>query len=426
MRREQARMVVLIVVAVHALPAVALTWLLLQSDGGSPPSSHSPSPRKPEGAASLPKMGPPKPAPPPQEAAPKTAPVKKEQVILRETVVLPTLDTPIPAGKSAVWCASFQMAWDRLREDFVREPIRLKGADEAVDRLNRSPFPVAAIASSNVYAVAGRYEDGILKKVREEMARRFPAAKLPLLEGPKEGVLAFAYLQSKVPFPVPYGNHPGGIEFRDSSGHSRRVAGFGFRALRRSDQAWETLEQFEKQLKILHVEVNDKEQPKTFVIDPCQGGSPDQIVLARMERKSTLGTTVASVEKAIESFPRESEYRVFIPGDQVWMPALSLDLEHRFRELEGRQFVNERERGHFLTTAIQTVRFKFDANGAELDSVGLLRKAKSDDRSPQNLTFDRPFLLYVKKRGGKQPFLVMWIDNSGLMQPKDLPPPVDD
>jgi hypothetical protein len=41
---------------------------------------------------------------------------------------------------------------------------------------------------------------------------------------------------------------------------------------------------------------------------------------------------------------------------------------------------------------------------------------KSADRSPQNLTFDRSFLIYAKKRDGKQPFLVMWIDNSGLMQ----------
>src|SRR5438552_18000947 len=34
---------------------------------------------------------------------------------LRQTAIVPTLDTPVPEGKSAVWCASFQLAWDRLK-----------------------------------------------------------------------------------------------------------------------------------------------------------------------------------------------------------------------------------------------------------------------------------------------------------------------
>ena len=38
---------------------------------------------------------------------------------LKQTAFVPTLDTPIPDGKSAVWCASFQLAWDKLKSDVV-------------------------------------------------------------------------------------------------------------------------------------------------------------------------------------------------------------------------------------------------------------------------------------------------------------------
>ncbi|HEV2950204.1 MAG TPA: hypothetical protein VGX70_22690, partial [Gemmataceae bacterium] len=34
---------------------------------------------------------------------------------LQQTIMVPTLDTPIPEGKSAIWCVSFQIAWNRLR-----------------------------------------------------------------------------------------------------------------------------------------------------------------------------------------------------------------------------------------------------------------------------------------------------------------------
>jgi hypothetical protein len=29
--------------------------------------------------------------------------------------------------------------------------------------------------------------------------------------------------------------------------------------------------------------------------------------------------------------------------------------------------------------------------------------------------FDRPFLVYMQKRGAEQPFFVMWVDNAELL-----------
>ncbi|HZT82935.1 MAG TPA: hypothetical protein VFA26_22075 [Gemmataceae bacterium] len=45
---------------------------------------------------------------------------------LERTVVLPTLDSPIPEGKSAIWCVSFQLAWNRLKDEVAREPMEKK------------------------------------------------------------------------------------------------------------------------------------------------------------------------------------------------------------------------------------------------------------------------------------------------------------
>lgn len=36
---------------------------------------------------------------------------------------------------------------------------------------------------------------------------------------------------------------------------------------------------------------------------------------------------------------------------------------------------------------------------------------------PRQMYFDRPFLIYVKKRGAEySPFFVMWVDNAELME----------
>jgi hypothetical protein len=53
---------------------------------------------------------------------------------LSQTAILPTLDTPIPGGKSAVWSASFQFAWNRLKSDVLKGPVVIRGAETMPER----------------------------------------------------------------------------------------------------------------------------------------------------------------------------------------------------------------------------------------------------------------------------------------------------
>src|SRR4051794_29008496 len=61
-----------------------------------------------------------------------TAPPKSfdgKSMDLAATVIVPTLDTPLPDGTNVIWCASFQAAWDRLKNDAAGEPLQLTTAD---------------------------------------------------------------------------------------------------------------------------------------------------------------------------------------------------------------------------------------------------------------------------------------------------------
>src|SRR5262245_61995271 len=42
---------------------------------------------------------------------------------LQRTAILPTLDSPIPGGKSAIWCISLQLAWNVLKDDVAGGPV---------------------------------------------------------------------------------------------------------------------------------------------------------------------------------------------------------------------------------------------------------------------------------------------------------------
>ena len=74
---------------------------------------------------------------------------------LKQSVIIPTLDTPIPEGKNVIWCASFPMAWDRLKNDVIGEPVRVANAEAVAERLNKAVVKDADLPDGSYYAAAG-------------------------------------------------------------------------------------------------------------------------------------------------------------------------------------------------------------------------------------------------------------------------------
>jgi hypothetical protein len=145
---------------------------------------------------------------------------------LRETVIVPTLDTPMPKGKNVIWCSSFELAWNRLRNDVVKEPVRIKGAESIANRLNASTASEADLMPESVFAAAGRTSDGIVERIRREMAERFPDHALPEF-GPDAAIIAYAYLKAAAEFTLPFFDNEDELAFADAAGKKTGVASFG-------------------------------------------------------------------------------------------------------------------------------------------------------------------------------------------------------
>jgi hypothetical protein len=86
------------------------------------------------------------------------------------------------------------------------------------------------------------------------------------------------------------------------------------------------------------------------------------------------------------------------------------EIDHRFDELIGKLVSNANPRMP-IVEAKQSIKFKLDRCGAILESEADIAAASI----PKMFIFDRPFLVYMKKRDCEQPFFVMWIDNAELL-----------
>ncbi len=342
---------------------------------------------------------------------------------LKQTAVVATLDCPLPEHKNVIWCSTFQMAWDKFKQDIIREPIQVGGAEELANRLNRAQFPAGNIEEKSYYAAAGFVKSGIIEQIQKGMSRRFPSEPRPVFDERYRklpGVaVAYAYLNVDVGFAHPYYSYDGAFRFDDSNGTRAEVTAFcAQNAVRAANH-----EQVRGQVEVLYDNQADSPETTEFAVDLCRDTKPYQVVLARVPRSNTLGEAARSVGDKIAQFKNDPNYktlRAVRPADTLIVPDVLYKLTHHFEELLGKQVTNMGgPEPTLIFEAMQRIDFTLSRTGVVLKSEArFATTTKSRDLdTPRHLHFDRPFLIYVKKReADATPFFIMWVDNAELMK----------
>ncbi len=333
---------------------------------------------------------------------------------LEQTVIVPTLDSPCPKNKNIIWCSSFQLAWNEIRDDVIGEPIDVVGAEEIAARLNSAEQSDADLEPESFYAAAGRVKDGIVGKIQKDMATKFPSQPVPDLDitNVPDGIISYSYLTANVPFRHPYRQVKDEFIFTDSNGLETDVGAFG---------AWGFQSDCIEQPEILYYyedfnEANYNLRLKEYAIDLCRYSEPYQVVAAVVEPKETLEETLEYVLNKIvekEENSQSDDIDLLDDVDVLMVPEMFWEIDHRFEELIGKM-INNANPPMPIIEAKQTIKLKLDRYGVVLESSARIVVFAI----PRRFIFNRPFLIYVKKRERQQPFFVMWIDNAELLNKK--------
>jgi prepilin-type processing-associated H-X9-DG protein len=345
---------------------------------------------------------------------------------LEQTCVVATMDCPMPEYKNVIWCGTFQIAWDKFKNNIIGESIQLIGVDELDDRLNNNEFSPENLVPGSYYAAAGFVTNGIIEQIQKEMAKRFPSEPTPVFdkryyELPLASA-AYAFLSVNAGFKYPFYTNNRKFTFQDSNGILTEVTSFRDR----TELSDPDTENVREQVDILHYEYVQQGNSDTFAVDLCKYANPYQVVLARLSRHETLSETLSEVQKKIYEFKKDPNHEVLHklrPIDSLIVPDVLYKLIHHFSELEDKRFANLKwqARNYFIFEAMQMVDFSLSRTGVILKSEARLGAGAGAPpprkEQPRHFHFDRPFLIYVKKRGPDySPFFVMWVDNAELLE----------
>jgi hypothetical protein len=327
---------------------------------------------------------------------------------LKATQVVPTLDTPIPAGKNAIWCASFLCAWRTLAENVAGEPLSMPGAKDLLASLNAAHDPRPDIPPAALCVAAGWKRNGIEEQIRKELALKFPAKQPPYLANlASNAIVAWSYLEAQLKFSIAYRQNPGPLAFADGSGRKTSVGSFGL------TPGADPFSPVRRQPGLLFQKGKPESGDFEFAIDLCLDSGPNQLIVGRISRPSTLAAALARIEQqakvpgsGVPAVPKR-----LTSTDYLLVPDMGWQIAHRFTELEGRPFTNSKLKGQRLDLAEQDILFRLDRTGVELKSEANL----AVNALPTNYSLDRPFLICMKQRGAPAPYFAMWVDNAELL-----------
>jgi hypothetical protein len=330
---------------------------------------------------------------------------------LQKTAILPTLDTPIVIGKNNIWCSSFQLAWNELKETVIQGPIEIEGAEKLSQRLSASKQSKTDLSGDSYYSNAGKISDGIAQKIKDDMAGQFPSVQIPEFS-PSDELVAYAYLETYLKFTKPFRQYETPLNFTGTDPNIKTpVKSFG---------VWGGYQRKYKplceQIDVLYCKLDESHNVIEYTLDLCKNTEPYQIIISTIESQITLEETITKVQAEIRDFEKSPDYnnlRKFDTTDILQVPEMFWKINHHFIELEDKIIANQNFQGLPISTAMQMISFRLDRSGVILKSESMIAAAAI----PRMFVLDRPFLLYLKKRNVEYPFFVMWIDNAELLTP---------
>jgi len=354
---------------------------------------------------------------------------------LKQTSVVATIDCPMPEHKNVIWCSTFQITWDKLKNEIIGEPIKVPKAAELAARLNQAEFSQGNLESESFYAAVGIVKEGIIEQIQRDMKTLFPFELVPVFDEldtlPKfdrdESIVSYSFLKTDIGFKYPFYTKEDAFAFEDSNGRHTNVTSFC-----NDTKATDPNEVLvREQVDILYYKYSDQESAAEYAVDLCRHTNPYQAVLALVPRQETLSEIVANVEKKISEFKQDPDYDILCKlrsgsanrhADRLIVPDVLYKLTHHFAELEGKGLGNDGWSAFGIFEAMQVIDFALSRTGIVLKSEARIIVPPFSQRprrleEPRYFYFNKPFLIYVKKRGSDySPFFVMWVDNAELLE----------
>lgn len=334
--------------------------------------------------------------------------------LLPQTEIAATADQPLNADRNHLWSASFQMAWDQLKQE-LGGPVLLEGPHAVVDSLNATSFDTDSLSPMSTFTAVTTISEKEDAELIAQIREKFPDVRPKLHDVPDAEIRVRLYslIRKQMPFEVVFDRLDAPLDFQNSS-FSASVNSFGH------DPAQS------QQADLVYsgqVEILDDLGDDDFIVRlNTSGDQQDQIVLAMIPAEKSLQAMWQVVQHRITHPNPRHDRKLLESNETLQIPVMEFSLQKHFAELEG-QSITGLGYSAVLALAFTEIRLRLDETGADFLSVseaaffGEFGGAEFNPDRVRRLIVNRPFFVALTEAGAAEPYFLAWIANPELMEP---------
>lgn len=290
-----------------------------------------------------------------------------------------------------IWCGTFQLIWNDLKNDLAKQDIVFTPQLKVVENLNKETFRVNDLSDKYFYKKIGTPSISLKKEIEQAIKDKFNE-KSDILNDfewenrdPKDFFL-YAMLKKEFQFEKAFEELDNG-KFTDYE----NVSYFG---IKKSSES----EELRNQVKVLYY--NSKDDFAIKLITKQE----DEVILC----KNPKGNTFNEIYKNITT--QESKYKGnknFQEGELLKVPNIKMNEKTEFTEIQNKSFLFSNGDSYHIEKALQTIQFELDKTGGKIKSeAGMMVKYESAIMIDEIREFaiDDTFAIFLIEKGKDKPY----------------------
>lgn len=335
----------------------------------------------------------------------KTAMVLKnkrfKRIETKDVMVVPTMQDFIDSDSA--WCATFQLVWNDLKNEVVKQDIVFSPQEVYATNLNKEEFTEEMISDEYYYKIYGLKTLDLKTKIEKEIKEKFNQTSDILDQ----------------------------FDWQDEALGSESVNRYFFYTMLYRE--FEFLQKFDKlknadfgnyhNIKYFGIDKNTKSEVKDQVEVLYYNSqndfailintkSNDEVILAKNPSGNSFKEIYENMENKRKGFTGKTSLD---SQDELKVPYLNFKILKDYLELESKQFPTQDGGDGEIYKALQTIEFSLNEKGGQIKSeAGIDERnyaAAGDKNDPRYFYVDNTFAIFLREKGEDMPFFAGKIED---------------
>lgn len=307
-----------------------------------------------------------------------------------------TLEDEIQAD--TIWCGTFQLIWNDLKNDLAKQDIVFSPQLEVVENLNKETFTIDDISEESYYKKIGTPSIELKEEIENAIKEKFNETSSILDDFDWENARPedyFLYVMLKKEFEFE-------TEFEEVEngkfGEYDDIEFFGIE----TDETGS----LRSQVQVLYYDSKDN-----FAIK-LKTKQNDEVILC----KNPEGNTFNEIYQNI--LTKQSEYdgeEYLQEGELLKIPNIKIDEKNEITEVENKSFLFSNGDEYKISKALQTIEFELDRKGGRITSeAGMMVQKQSIEFEPEEkreFFIDNTFAIFLVEEEKDTPYFAGFIND---------------